>query len=67
MSIAKETLEKWRTEALISLSNIDNIENEGQRVIIEEPNKRVLFLTQVLIDHHLLGGYLKNGILRSKP
>ena len=53
MPITERTLKKWRREALVSLHNIDRIP-EGQRLIVKEPNEKVLRMTSELLDQHLL-------------
>lgn len=61
--LTKRTLMKWRREALESLAQLHKTDSsttphrfEGQRLIIEEPNKRILRLTQELLDQHLMKG-----------
>ena len=57
--ISKRTLEKWRKEALYNLPRIssgrpEHINAEGLLIISITSHKRIIDLTQELLDQHLL-------------
>ena len=57
--ISKKTLEKWRRETLYNLprvgsGNVDHINAEALLRITITAYKRILDLTQELLDQHLL-------------
>ena len=59
MSISERTLRKWRKEALESNIQIVSIDHSHVKIdvfesIVYEQGKRILQMTQVLLDQHLL-------------
>lgn len=58
MTITERTLKKWRREALVALEEIDGeIYRDGKGLgpgMIRGLSERVLRMTQVLLDQHLL-------------
>ena len=57
MTISKRTLEKWRKEALEEILIINKRPKEtltSATHMIEENNKKILHLTQELLDQQLL-------------
>jgi len=51
MTIAKRTLEKWRKEAFYF---IDDTKDMKEAILTTEMCNRILRLTQVLLDQHLI-------------
>ena len=57
MTITKRTLEKWRKEALVELKAFESIPDDESRTKIYSLaawQERILRLTQVLLDQHLI-------------
>jgi len=52
MTISERTLRKWRKEALRGFYPLSVVDNEQEE--ITEMNKRILKMTQELLDQHLL-------------
>lgn len=55
--ITERTLKKWRKEALVD-SDLEIASNEtavdGFKIMIKELSKRILQMTQELLDQHLM-------------
>ena len=56
MSITKRTLMKWRKEALSEVNQLDSNCQTGYVMIIIELSKRILRMTQILLDQELMKG-----------
>ena len=52
MTITKRTLERWRKEALQIVNATERY--EAMLVNVVEMNKRIIRLTQILLDQHLM-------------
>ena len=58
MTISERTLRKWRKESLVKpfiLATYDGVDEDFHNEEIKELNKRILLMTQELLDQHLVG------------
>ena len=56
MNLTKRTLTKWRKEALNEVGQLDSNCQTGYVILIIELSNRILRMTQILLDQHLMKG-----------
>jgi len=59
MNLTKRTLMKWRKEALSEVNQLDSNCQTGYVILIDdyiELSRRILRMTQILLDQHLMKG-----------
>ncbi len=54
MTTSERTLRKWRKEALLQVNRSEYESTPGLGKMFQEATKRILALTQELLDQHLL-------------